>query len=193
MDADPFEELRAWIEEAREKGLSDPAACTFATVDGEGRPSARTVTLKRIERDALVFTSALWTRKARDLETNPRAAIVFHWPELGRQAQIAGTVTIGSRALAEQLYAERDPLHQLQAIVSRQGEPIEPEELETMRDRLTHLAEVQETAPACPDDWGALLVTPEAIELWRESPDRIHTRRLFTHPNGPWQVQFLAP
>jgi pyridoxamine 5'-phosphate oxidase len=193
MTGDPLKELRAWIEEARDKELPDPAACTFATVDGDGRPSARTVTLKRIERDALVFTSALWTRKARDLRANPHVAIVFHWPELGRQAQIAGTVTIGSRALAEELYAERDPLHQLQAIVSRQGEPIEPEELETMRARLTHLAEVQETAPACPDDWGALLVTPEAIELWQESPDRIHTRRLFARLDGPWQVQLLSP
>jgi pyridoxamine 5'-phosphate oxidase len=193
MTGDPLKELRAWIEEARDKGLPDPAACTFATVDGEGRPSARTVTLKRIERDALVFSSALWTCKARDLEANPHVAIVFHWPELGRQAQIAGTVTIGSRALAEELYAERDPLHQLQAIVSRQGEPIEPEELETMRARLTHLAEVQETAPACPGDWGALIVAPEAIELWQESPDRIHTRRLFTRPDGPWQAQLLSP
>ena len=193
MTGDPLKELRAWIEEARDKGLADPAACTFATVDGEGRTSARTVTLKRIERDALFFTSALWTRKARDLRANPHVAIVFHWPELGRQAQIAGTVTIGSRALAEELYAERDRLHQLQAIVSRQGEPIEPEELETMRARLTHLAEVQETAPACPDDWGALIVAPEAIELWQESPDRLHTRRLFTRPDGPWQVQLLSP
>jgi pyridoxamine 5'-phosphate oxidase len=190
---DPLRELGAWIEEARAADLTDPAACTFATVDGEGRPSARTVTMKRVERDALVFTSALWTRKARDLEANPHVAIVFHWPELGRQAQIVGTVTLGSRELAAELYADRDRLHQLQTVVSRQGEPIGQEDLETMRDRLLHLAEIQETAPACPDDWGALLVTPEAIELWQESPDRLHTRRLFTRPDGPWQVQLLSP
>jgi pyridoxamine 5'-phosphate oxidase len=193
MTGNPLKELRAWIEEARDKALPDPAACTFATVDGEGRPSARTVTVKHVGPEALVFTSALWTRKACDLDINPHVAIVFHWPELGRQAQIAGTVTIGSRGLAEELYAERDPLHQLQAIVSRQGEPIEPEELETMRARLIHLADVQETSPACPDDWGALLVTPEAIELWQESHDRLHTRRLFTRPDGPWQAQLLSP
>jgi pyridoxamine 5'-phosphate oxidase len=192
-DPDPLRELDAWIEEARAADLADPAACAFATVDGEGRPSARTVTMKRIDADALVFTSALWTRKARDLEANPHVAIVFHWPELGRQAQVAGTVTTGSRELAAELYADRDPLHQLQTVVSRQGEPIEQDELHTMRDRLAHLAEVQKTAPTCPEDWGALLVTPDAVELWQESPDRLHERRLFTRPDGPWTVQLLSP
>jgi pyridoxamine 5'-phosphate oxidase len=190
---DPLRELGAWIEEARAVNLADPAACTFATVDGEGRPSARTVTMKRVDSDVLLFSSALWTRKGRDIDANPRVAIVFHWPELGRQVQVVGTVTVGSRELAAELYSDRDRMHQLQTVVSRQGEPIEQEELEAMRDRLLHLAEVQEAAPACPDDWGALLVTPEAIELWQESPDRLHTRRLFTRPEGPWQVQLLSP
>jgi pyridoxamine 5'-phosphate oxidase len=193
MTADPLKELAVWIDEARAKGLAHPAACTFATADAEGRLSARTVTMKRIESDALLFSSALWTRKARDVAANPNVAIVFHWPELGRQAQIAGTVTIGSRALAEELYAERDGMHQLQTVISRQGEPIEAEELETMRARITHLAEVQETAPTCPDDWGALLVAPDAVELWQESPDRLHERRLFTRPEGAWTVQLLSP
>jgi pyridoxamine 5'-phosphate oxidase len=193
MTADPLKELGVWIDEARAKGLAQPAACTFATADGEGRPSARTVTMKRIESDALLFSSALWTRKARDIAANPNVAIVFHWPELGRQAQIVGTVTVGSRALAEELYAERDGMHQLQTVISRQGEPIEAEELETMRARITHLADVQETAPTCPDDWGALLVAPDAVELWQESPDRLHERRLFTRPEGSWTVQLLSP
>src|ERR1700760_3775625 len=155
MSLDPLEELGTWIEEARGEGPAGAAACTFATVDGEGHPSVRTVTLKRIDTGALVFTSALWTRKARDLEANPHAALAFHWPEQGRQALVAGTVTIGSRELAAELYADRDPLHQLQTVVSRQGTPIDDDELTAMRDRLTHLAAVQETAPACPPDWGA--------------------------------------
>jgi pyridoxamine 5'-phosphate oxidase len=184
MSIDPLAELGAWIDEARAAGLPEPGACTFATVDADGRPSARTVNLKRIDPEALVFTSALWTRKARDLEANPGVAIVFHWPELGRQAQVHGTAAPGSRELAAELFADRDPLHQLQTVVSRQGTPIERDELDAMRDRLTHLATVQETAPPCPEDWGALLVTPEAIELWQEAPDRLHTRRLFTRPDA---------
>jgi pyridoxamine 5'-phosphate oxidase len=189
----PLRELGAWIEEARTKGLAHPGAATFATADADGRPSARTVTLKRLEPDALVFTSALWTRKARDIEANPHVALVFFWPELGRQAQVAGTVALGDRALAEELYAERDPLHQLQTIVSRQGEPIDATEVEEMHARLAHLAEVQEAPPRCPDDWGALIVTPEVIELWSEAPDRLHDRRLFERSGADWTLQLLSP
>ncbi len=193
MNVDPLLELDAWIAGARERGLAEPAAATFATADAEGRPSARTVNLKRIAGGSLVFSSALWTRKAREIEANPHVALVFFWPELGRQAVVAGTVAVGSRALAEELYAVRDPLHQLQTIVSRQGEPISADDLDTMRARFDHLAAVQETLPNCPDDWGALLVTPTVIELWSESPDRLHTRRLFERTDATWAEQLLSP
>lgn len=188
---DPLGELGGWIEDARARGLSQPAAVSFVTVDG--RPSARTVTLKRLERDALVFTSALWTRKARDVEANPHVALLFFWPELGRQAHVAGTAAPAERELAERLFAERDDLHRLQTIVSRQGEPIDAKELAAMRDRLAHLAHVQEAPPACPADWGALRVTPAAIELWSEAPDRLHERRLFERSDDGWAETLLSP
>jgi pyridoxamine 5'-phosphate oxidase len=193
LPLDPLRELGAWIEEARERDLPHPAAATFATVDAEGRPSARTVTLKRLEADSLIFSSALWTRKARDLAANPHVSLLFFWPQLGRQAHVAGTVAVGSRDLADALFAERDPLHQVQALVSRQGEPIEAEELERMRARSAHLVEVAETSPQRPEDWGALVVTPAAVELWEEAADRIHERRLFERAEPSWTVKLLAP
>jgi pyridoxamine 5'-phosphate oxidase len=188
---EPLAELREWIEEARAAGLAQPASVAFVTVSADGKPSARTVTLKRIEDDALLFTTALWTRKAKEAEANPHVALLFHWPSLGRQAHVSGEAALAERALAEELFAERDLFHQLQTVVSRQGEPIEG--LGPLRDRLAHLAAVQETAPACPPDWGALRVRPEAIELWREGGDRIHERRLFTRAESGWDLTLLSP
>jgi pyridoxamine 5'-phosphate oxidase len=188
---DPLNELREWIEEARAEGVPQPGSVAFVTVGAEGTPSARTVNLKRLEDDALVFTSALWTRKAKEIEANPHVALLFQWPALGRQAHITGEAAIAERALAEELFDQRDLLHQLQTVVSRQGEPIE--DLDPLRARLGHLAEVQETAPACPPDWGALRVRPDAIELWSESPDRIHERRLFKREGAGWSVTLLSP
>jgi pyridoxamine 5'-phosphate oxidase len=188
---DPLAELDGWIEEARAVGLAQPASVAFVTVGADGRPSARTVTLKRLERDALVFTTALWTRKAREAEANPGVALLFHWPSLGRQAHVSGEAVLAERSLAEELFDERDLLHRLQTVVSRQGEPVE--DLAPLRDRLAHLAEVQETAPRCPPDWGALRVRPEAIELWREADDRIHERRLFTRAEDGWEMKLLSP
>jgi pyridoxamine 5'-phosphate oxidase len=188
---DPLGELRAWIEEARAAGVPQPGSVAFVTVGAEGRPSARTVNLKRLEDDALVFTSALWTRKAKEIEVNPHVALLFQWPALGRQAHVVGKAEIAERALAEELFDQRDLLHQLQTVVSRQGEPID--DLDPLRDRLAHLSQVQETAPACPQDWGALRVHPAAIELWSESPDRIHERRLFEREGDGWTATLLSP
>ncbi len=190
-EPDPIRELERWIEEARAEGIPQPASVAFVTVGEGGRPSARTVNLKRIEDDALLFTSALWTRKAREIEANAQVALLFHWPALGRQVHITGEAALAERALAEELFAERDPFHQLQTVVSRQGQPID--DLDQLRDRLAHLAEVQETAPVCPEDWGALRIRPQTIELWSEAADRIHERRLFEHEDGGWALTLLAP
>ncbi len=138
-----------------------------------------------------MFTSALWTRKAREVEANPSVALLFHWPSLGRQVHIMGRAELTERALAEELFAERDLFHQLQSVVSRQGEPIEG--LGPLRDRLGHLAEVQETAPECPPDWGALRVVPEIVELWSEAEDRIHERRLYAREGEGWALTLLSP
>lgn len=188
---DPIRELEGWIEEARGQGVPDPASLAFVTVGEGGRPSARTVTLKRIEDDAFLFTSALWTRKAQELAANPQVALLFHWPALGRQVHVTGEAALAERALAEELFAARDPIHRLQTVVSRQGEPID--DLDHLRDRLVHLAAVQETAPACPEDWGALRVRPRTIELWSEAPDRLHERRLFERDGAGWSLTLLAP
>ena len=135
---DPIRELERWIEEARAEGIPQPASVAFVTVGEGGRPSARTVTMKRIEDDALLFTSALWTRKAQEIEANPQVALLFHWPALGRQVHVTGEASLAERALAEELFAQRDPFHQLQTVVSRQGEEID--DLDQLRDRLAHLA-----------------------------------------------------
>jgi pyridoxamine 5'-phosphate oxidase len=190
---DPLSELGAWIDDARAKGLAKPASVALVTATADGRPSARTVTLKRLEQDSLVFTSALWTRKAREIEDNPQVALLFHWPQLGRQAHVVGTAAQAERELAEELFAERDPLHQLQTLVSRQGEPIDDAELGQLRSTVAHLAQVQEAPPACPQDWGAIRVTPEVVELWAEAPDRIHERRLFQRAASGWSRQILSP
>ena len=187
----PLEILGRWLEEAEDAKAPAPRAMTLVTATRDGRPSARTVSLKRLEDDALVFTTALWTRKAQEIESNPQVALLFHWPALGRQVHVTGHAMGAERALAEELFAERDLFHQLQTVVSRQGEPID--DLDPLRDRLSHLATVQETAPACPEDWGAIRVRPQTIELWEEASDRLHERRLFERDGEGWAVGLISP
>jgi pyridoxamine 5'-phosphate oxidase len=190
--AQPLETLGRWLRDAREKGLPEHDAVALTTVDAAGRPSARTVSLRRVEEDALVFTTALWTRKAQELRANAHVALLAHWPSLGRQVHVAGRAEPAERALAEELFARRDRPHQLQALVSRQGEPIE--DLVPMRERLADLrTEVGEDAIPCPEDWGAFRIRPDAIEYWTAAADALHDRVLLSRDGGRWQLVRLAP
>lgn len=190
--SDPMQILEGWLDEAAVAGAPAPTAMTLATVGGDGRPSARVVSLKRLEPEGLVFTTALWTRKAAELRANPQVALVFHWPALGRQARIEGLAEIAERELAEELFAERPRSHQLQALVSRQGEAIE--DLAKLRTPLDELkAEMAEDPISCPADWGAVRVTPDVVELWSEGDDRLHERSLFERDGDKWTETLLAP
>lgn len=188
---DPLSELREWIEEARRERLPHPASVALVTATADGRPSVRTVTLKRLQDDALVFTTALWTRKASEIRANPHVALLFHWPALGRQVHVMGQAEWAQRSLAEELFDERDLLHQLQTVVSRQGEKVEG--LAPLRAKLAQLAKGADAAPICPEEWGAVRVVPQAVEFWREAPDRIHERRLFERDGDRWAVSLLSP
>lgn len=187
----PLQLLERWLRDAREAGAPAPDSVAFVTVGEQGRPSARTVSLKRLEGGALVFTSALWTRKARELEQNPNVALLFHWPALGRQVHVTGEAVLAERALAEELFSERPPAHRLQTLVSRQGEPIEG--LAPLRARHEHLLAAMEAPPACPPDWGAIRVRPQTVEFWLEAEDRMHDRLLYARAGEGWSLSRLAP
>jgi pyridoxamine-phosphate oxidase len=188
---EPLSLLSLWLGDARAAGVAEPASVAFVTVGEDARPSARTVSLKRVEDDALLFSSALWTRKARELELNPHVALLFHWPSLGRQVHVAGTASVAERALAEELFDERDIAHRVQTLVSRQGEPVD--DLAPLRARHAHLLETIEAPPRCPPDWGALRVRADAVEFWLQADDRMHDRLLYERAPDGWSLTRLSP
>jgi pyridoxamine 5'-phosphate oxidase len=188
---EPLALLGRWLSDAREAGAPGAQSVAFVTVGAGGHPTARTVSLKRLESSALVFTSALWTRTAREIERNPHVALLFHWPTLGRQVHVAGDAVLADRALSRELFAERDPAHQLQTIVSRQGEPID--DLAPLRARHAHLRQAMEAPPDCPPDWGAIRVSPRAVEFWSQADDRMHDRLLYERDGERWSLTRLSP
>ena len=191
-DVRPLSTLAEWVEDARAAGLPEHDAVALATTGASGRPTARIVSVRRVEDAAVVFTTALWTRKARDLRHNPHVALLFHWPSLGRQVHVGGRAEIAERALAEEIFAERDRPHQLQSMVSRQGEPIA--DLAALRERLTRVREEIGDGPVpCPDDWAAVQVRPEFVEYWSASPDALHDRVVFERDADAWRTRQLAP
>jgi pyridoxamine-phosphate oxidase len=191
MIREPLSLLGDWLAEARAAGVPEPESVAFVTVGEDGRPSARTVLLKRLEDRALVFTSALWTRKAREIETNPHVALLFYWPTIGRQVHIAGEAVLAERELAVELFSQRELSHQVQTLVSRQGQPID--DIEPLRSRHAHLMQVLETPPQCPPDWGAIRVIADVLEFWVQAPDRMHERRCYERVGEDWRTSRLSP
>ncbi|MDX6490495.1 MAG: pyridoxamine 5-phosphate oxidase [Gaiellaceae bacterium] len=190
-EPDPIAEFNAWFEEAREAGVPVPETITLATADAAGRPSARMLLLKGADERGFTFFTSYESRKGRELETNPHAALVVYWQPLGRQVRVEGTVRRLPAEESDAYFASRPPRSRAAAAASRQSEVIEGrEELEAEIERL--LAEHGGEVPR-PERWGGYVLEPEVIELWQHGDDRLHDRFRFTREGDGWRRERLAP
>jgi len=190
-EPDPIAEFNAWFEEAREAGVPVPETITLATADAAGRPSARMLLLKGADERGFTFFTSYESRKGRELETNPHAALVVYWQPLGRQVRVEGTVRRLPAEESDAYFATRPPRSRAAAAASRQSEVIEGrEELEAEIERL--LAEHGDEVPR-PERWGGYVLEPDVIELWQHGDDRLHDRFRFTREGDGWRRERLAP
>lgn len=189
---DPIRLVREWLDEARSASVGEPHAMTLATTTAEGAPSARIVLLRGIDERGLVFFTNRESRKGDELRTNPRAALVLHWWELGRQVRVEGRVEEVSAAESEVYWATRPRGSQIAAWASPQSQPL--------ADRTELDARVTETAVRfgdgsipLPPFWGGYRVVPDAIELWEHRDDRLHERVRYARDGSDWRGERLAP
>jgi pyridoxamine 5'-phosphate oxidase len=187
---DPLERFREWFEQARAAGVDVPEAMTLATADADGRPSARMVLLKSADERGFTFFTGYESRKGRELEENPRAALVFYWRPLGRQVRVEGTVRRVPPEESDAYWATRPLRSRAAAAASRQSEPLESREaLEAEFERQLALGE-----PPRPERWGGFVLEPDAIELWQHHDDRLHERVRYTRTHeGGWREELLGP
>lgn len=191
LDADPFLQLRSWLEEGREDG-GRPQEMTLATASADGRPSVRVVLLRGLDDRGITFFTNRTSRKGEELDANPFAAAVVHWWKLGRQARIEGAVERTTDAESLAYWLTRPRGSQLAAWASRQSEPLSGrEELEA------RVAEMEarfagEDVPL-PPFWGGYRLLPAFVELWTHRDDRLHDRVLYATDGDGWRRQRLAP
>jgi pyridoxamine 5'-phosphate oxidase len=187
---DPLRRLSAWLDEAHRAGLGPPDRMTLATSTPDGRPSARMVLLKALDERGLVFYTNRLSRKGRELAANPRAALVLHWPSLGRQARVEGTVEEVADEESDAYWATRPLGSRLSAAASPQSEVVESRAW--LEARVAELAALGEEPPR-PPHWGGYLVVPDVVELWVHDDDRLHDRSRYARAGDRWRLHRLAP
>lgn len=190
--ADPLEVLNTWQAEAVERGDLTPDAMTLATATPDGRPSARIVLFKGIWRGGVAFVTNYQSRKGQELEANPRAALVFHFPAVERQLRLEGRVERARPDESEAYFRSRPRGSQLGAWASPQSEPIASRAVLEARASEVE-ARFLGRDVARPEHWGAYLLFPERVELWLGRPDRLHDRFLYTQSTAGWTIERLAP
>jgi pyridoxamine 5'-phosphate oxidase len=192
---DPLQRFLGLLERARATpGIVEPTAMTLATVGADGRPSARVVLLKDADEDGLVFYTNLESRKGREALARPDVALLFWWGPLESQVRFEGRAERVSDEEADAYFATRARGSQLGAWASSQSSP-----LASRTDLTAKLAEVTEKFEGMPvprpPHWSGLRVKALAVEFWKNRPDRLHERELYTRekPGAPWSVQLLNP
>jgi pyridoxamine 5'-phosphate oxidase len=191
-DADPIELFTSWFDAARGAGVLLPEAVALATATPEGVPSARMVLLKDVDARGFVFYTNYGSRKARELDANPRAALCFHWAVLQRQVRVSGSVARVDADESAAYFATRPRGSQIGAWASKQSQALPSRE--DMEKAVHALGEqfAGQDVPL-PPFWGGYRLAPEEIEFWQGRADRLHDRLVFTRAGEGWSTRRLYP
>jgi pyridoxamine 5'-phosphate oxidase len=194
LDPDPIAQLRAWIDDARAAGVEEPGAMALATAGPDGRPSVRMVLLRALDERGLGFYTNLGSRKGGQLAANPAAAVVLHWPQLGRQARAEGAVERIADDEALAYFRGRPRESRIGAWASPQSRPLRDRtELDALVAGVSERFGADDDIPL-PPFWGGFRLTPDRVELWLHGHARLHDRVEYRRgAGGAWARRRLAP
>ena len=189
---DPVALFREWFQAAARAGVFMPESMTLATATKDGAPSARMVLLKDCDARGFVFFTNYGSRKALELEANPRAALVLHWPVLERQVRIEGDVARITPEESAAYFRTRPRGSRIGAWASEQSRPLESRAALEARVREIEQKYSGDDVPL-PDFWGGYRLAPASIEFWQGKANRLHDRLLYSRETDGWKVTRLYP
>jgi pyridoxamine 5'-phosphate oxidase len=192
-DSNPIAAVMDLLDKAIASGVQEPTAVCLATANVEGAPSARMMLLKGIDPRGFVIFTNLESRKADELASNPRAALVFFWAEIGRQVRIEGEVEQVSEQEADEYFSSRPRGSQIGAWASRQSHALSRRE--ELLQAVTDTERRYDGMPVPrPPFWSGYRVLPRRIEIWTAHAHRLHEREIFERePDGSWRKWLAYP
>jgi pyridoxamine 5'-phosphate oxidase len=189
---DPIVRFKDLLSQAEQLGIRLHNAAALATAGHDRQPTVRMVLLKEVDEAGFVFYTNLESRKARQLAENPRAALCFWWAPLQRQVRVEGRVELVSDREADEYFASRPRGSQIGAWASHQSS--------ALSSRAELIAAVESLAAKYSDQqvprppyWSGYRLMPELIEFWKEQPDRLHEREVYTRRETGWNMTLVAP
>ncbi|HYH89610.1 MAG TPA: pyridoxamine 5'-phosphate oxidase [Solirubrobacteraceae bacterium] len=191
MADDPLARVRTWLEEAAVAAMPEPEGAALATASPDGRPSVRYVLVRGVDERGLRFFTNYGSRKGRELDANPYAALALWWPGLQRQLRAEGPVERLGAEESDAYFASRGRGSRLGALASRQGSVIAGREV--LDARVAELGERYGEEIPRPDWWGGYLLRPDAIEFWEGRPNRLHDRTHYLRDGDDWRSERLSP
>ena len=193
LDPDPIRQFDRWLAEAMAAEVAEANAMTLATASPEGRPSARIVLLRGCDARGFAFFTNHDSRKGRELDANPRAALVFYWRELERQVRVEGAVVRVSDDESDAYFRSRPFGSRIGAWASAQSHVLPSREALEAEFRTIEAKYSSGDVPR-PVNWGGFRVVPETIEFWQGRPSRLHDRlRYRKNAEGDWTIERLSP
>ena len=190
--SDPIAEFRDLLERAKQSEAGDATACCLATAEPDGRPASRVVLLKGVDDAGFVFFTNYTSRKASELDTNPRAALCFYWSSLDRQVRVEGLVERLPETESDAYFASRPRGSQIAAWASKQTRPLASRATLVARVARYEAKFLGREVPR-PEFWGGYRLSAERIEIWHNQLHRLHDRFVYRATPDGWERQRLYP
>ncbi|QKJ87065.1 Pyridoxine/pyridoxamine 5'-phosphate oxidase [Paramixta manurensis] len=192
LPAQPLALFENWLRQTCEAQLPDPTAMCVATVDAHGQPFQRIVLLKHYDEQGLVFYTNLGSRKAAQLENNPRISALFPWHFLERQVMVLGEVEKLSTLEVIKYFHSRPRDSQIGAWVSQQSSRISARGV--LESKFMELKQkFRQGEVPLPSFWGGFRIKISAMEFWQGGEHRLHDRFLYQRSGDGWTIDRLAP
>lgn len=194
LDRDPVVQFTQWFEQAQKTDIPDSTAMILATVNSKGQPSQRTVLLKYYDENGFVFFTNFGSRKAEEMQENPKVSLIFVWLDLERQIVINGLAEKISTAESAKYFMSRPKESQMAAWVSSQSHPISSRQM--LMQKFSEMKnKIGEGKVPLPSFWGGYRVQPTEVEFWQGRKNRLHDRFLYSRDSldGDWSIERLAP